>query len=190
MLLRAVGQGERRRGDGPRMPAEQGPHSQFLALRLASPTPQSMRGQRCVCVGTGWWPACSCSLWQLNLGSVIDDMNEKVGVASHVDPAAKLTDMIALQHAEAIAALLAGAPPPITDSPRSCFLNTADVAQRCIALDGSKAQRILAWRPEETLSKETVDETIAVRASAMGMCPESMLTRSPASVIQKGWHMG
>ncbi|KAK0520182.1 hypothetical protein OC834_007131 [Tilletia horrida] len=80
---------------------------------------------------------------RLNLSSVVDDVNAK-----HFD---MVFDMLKHTH------------PPVTHetSPLTSFLDAEALANRALALDGSKLRRTIGWAPTRHLSAE---ELLAIRA--------------------------
>lgn len=77
---------------------------------------------------------------RLNLTSVVDDANDK--------------------HAEAMLEIAAQQNPPLTYTPLTCYLGVEDLAPRAVALDSSKAQKVLGWTPQEHFDEESVRELI------------------------------
>lgn len=56
--------------------------------------------------------------------------------------------------------LKASADPPIAYTPFTFFLDQEAVAQRCIALDSSKIERVIGWKPRRTFAPEGVQEMV------------------------------
>lgn len=91
-------------------------------------------------IQTGFTNAAINTWAKLNLGSVVDDANEK--------------------HAEAVAEISSKQDPPIEYTPLTCYLSIQDLAHKAEALDPKKAQQILQWKAEEKFDENTVREVI------------------------------
>lgn len=75
--------------------------------------------------------------------------------------------------------MLAESNPPITITPISSYLDEETVAQRAVALDGSKMKKVLGWSPAVQLNSEGVREIIQEYKDA-GVWGES---RDPVSLF-------
>ncbi|CAD6887818.1 unnamed protein product, partial [Tilletia caries] len=93
---------------------------------------------------------------KLNLSSVVDDVNAK-----HMEMVFKL-----VKHVED-PAYVDGA------SPLTCFLDAETLANRALALDGSKMTRITGWKPTHHLSAEAL---LAIRSEFNTQAPEAWPT--------------
>jgi hypothetical protein len=77
--------------------------------------------------------------------------------------------------------LKANAVPPITYTPFTLFLDQEAVAQRCIALDSSKIERVIGWTPRRTFAPQGVQEMVESfqKAGVWGASMRAAHTRPP-----------
>ncbi|KAK0553931.1 hypothetical protein OC846_002328 [Tilletia horrida] len=89
-------------------------------------------------IETGFVNAAITAWAKLNLSSVVDDVNAK--------------------HFDMVFEMLKHTYPPVTHetSPLTSFLDAETLANRALALDGSKLRRTIKWAPTETLSAEAL----------------------------------
>jgi len=105
-------------------------------------------------IETGFVNAAIATWAKLNLSSVVDDVNAK--------------------HFDMVFEMLKHTYPPVTheSSPLTSFLDAETLANRALALDGSKLKRVIGWKPTQKLSAEGL---LAIRAefcSSGGAWPE------------------